>query len=102
LVDDAYPSSHPIYKNINNPYEIEEYFDEVESSKAAAIFKMVEEEKNIAEMYDAITVRFQNYLIKIIFKAYLNYFNFKQYLNAHQWGAADINVFYDKIGKIVI
>jgi hypothetical protein len=28
----------------------------VEKSAAAAIFRMVEEEKNIAEMYDAITV----------------------------------------------
>jgi hypothetical protein len=56
LVDDAYPSTHPIYKPINNPYEIDEYFDEVEKTAAAAIFRMVEEEKNIAEMYDAITV----------------------------------------------
>ncbi len=52
----AYPSTHPIYKPINNPYEIDEYFDEVEKSAAAAIFRMVEEEKNIAQMYEALTV----------------------------------------------
>jgi hypothetical protein len=62
---------------------------------------MVEEEKNIAEMYDALTVKtfvfFGSYLLKIkFFKIF-----FKAYLNAHPWGVGDINVFYNTIGKIV-
>ena len=73
----------------------------MESSKAAAIFRMVEEEKNIYEMYQAITVRFW---FKLDFFDFfiLIFIKFKEYLNAHMWGTADINVFYEKIGKIVI
>lgn len=57
LVDDGYPSSHPVFKNLSSPYEIEEYFDDVESTKAAAIFRMAEEEKSWSEMESALTVR---------------------------------------------
>jgi aminopeptidase N len=78
LYDKGYPSSHPIFKNVSSPYEIEEYFDSIESSKAASIFRMLENEVNEAQMFDAIT----------------------QYLNAHPWSFADINVFYEKIGVI--
>jgi hypothetical protein len=63
---------------------------------------MVEEEKNIAEMYDAITVSLF-FLIQNKANGIINYkkIQFKAYLNAHVWGVADINVFYSKIGKIV-
>ena len=72
VVKKGYPSTHPIYKPIKNPYEIEGYYDEVEKTAAAAILRMVEEEKNIAEMYDALTVKtfvfiFGSYLLKIKF-----------------------------------
>lgn len=78
MVDDGYPSSHPIYKPISNPYEIEEYFDDIESSKGAAILRMVEEELNYAKMVDALT----------------------DYLNAHPWGVAEIDRFYQSIGMV--
>jgi len=78
LYDDGYPSSHPIYKPISNPYEIEEYFDDIESSKGAAILRMVEEELNYADMVKALT----------------------NYLNAHPWGIAEVDKFYESIGKV--
>jgi aminopeptidase N len=52
----AYPSSHPVEKNVSSPYEIEEYFDEVESTKAAAIIRMAEEFKDEGLVLNAITV----------------------------------------------
>ncbi|CAF1012394.1 unnamed protein product, partial [Brachionus calyciflorus] len=78
LVNDAYPSSHPVYKPITNPYEIEEYFDDIESTKGAAILRMVEEELNFAKMEEALTT----------------------YLNAHAWGTAEIDKFYEAIGYV--
>lgn len=56
LLFDGYPSSHPISKPINTAYEIEEYFDVIESSKTAAILRMYEKEIPIATLYDAFTV----------------------------------------------
>ena len=64
----AYPSTHPIYKPIKNPYEIEEYYDEVEKTAAAAILRMVEEEKNIAEMFNALTVNKAFYFLMMYLK----------------------------------
>ena len=40
----AYPSSHPVIKDIRNPYEINEYFDSIETSKATAVLRMIEGE----------------------------------------------------------
>jgi aminopeptidase N len=56
LILDGYPSSHPIIKPIINAYDIEEFFDEIESSKSAAILRWVETEFNLLKMYQAITV----------------------------------------------
>ena len=57
LIDDGYPSSHPINKTLDDPYEIEQYFDSVERTKAAAILRMIEYEVGDAEFIDAIIVR---------------------------------------------
>ena len=57
LIDDGYPSSHPINKTLDDPYEIEQYFDSVERTKAAAILRMIENEVGDAEFIDAIIVR---------------------------------------------
>lgn len=56
LIDDGFPSSHPIFKNITNPYEIDEYFDDIESSKAAAIVRWVENIVGTAQIDKAIIV----------------------------------------------
>jgi glutamyl aminopeptidase len=78
LILDGYPSSHPIIKPINNAYEIEEFYDEIESSKAAAILRWVETEKTVANFYAAITA----------------------YINANTWTVGDINTFYAALGPI--
>jgi hypothetical protein len=57
IILDGYPSSHPIIKPINNAYEIEEFYDEIESSKAAAILRWVENEKTVPAFYQAFTVK---------------------------------------------
>lgn len=57
LVTDGYPSSHPVYKPVKSPYEIEEYFDDIEKSKTAAILRMVEEETSWFQIRQAFTVR---------------------------------------------
>jgi aminopeptidase N len=40
----AYPSSHPVIKNVETPEEIDQLFDVVETSKGAAVFRMMEYE----------------------------------------------------------
>lgn len=57
LIDDGYPSSHPINKTLDDPYEIEQYFDSVERTKAAAVLRMIEYEVGDAEFINAIIVR---------------------------------------------
>ncbi len=57
LIDDGYPSSHPVNKTLDDPYEIEQYFDYVERTKAAAILRMIEYEVGDAEFINAIIVR---------------------------------------------
>ena len=57
LIDDGYPSSHPVNKTLDDPYEIEQYFDYVERTKAAAILRMIEYEVGDAEFLNAIIVR---------------------------------------------
>ena len=57
LIDDGYPSSHPINKTLDDPYEIEQYFDSVERTKAAAVLRMIENEVSDAVFIDAIIVR---------------------------------------------
>lgn len=56
IISDGYPSSHPIQKPVNNPYEIEEYFDNIETSKTAAVLRMLEDEFNWFTMENAIVV----------------------------------------------
>ena len=57
MVYDGYPSSHPVEKpNIETPYELEAYFDIIESSKAAAIIRMVEYEQPGQVIVDAMIV----------------------------------------------
>jgi aminopeptidase N len=65
----AYPSSHPVVKPIYFFYDIEQLFDDVESSKVAAILRMVEYEIGSDEMWNVIGVR-----IKICFKKPKNHF----------------------------
>ena len=79
LVDDAYPSSHPVIKDIESPYEIEEYFDSVERSKAAAIFRMMEEETSENKFLTAII----------------------NYLEANSWGTGNSQLFFSQLGRIV-
>jgi aminopeptidase N len=57
LIDDGYPSSHPVNKTLDDPYEIEQYFDYVERTKAAAILRMIEYEVGDAAFINAIIVR---------------------------------------------
>jgi len=57
LIDDGYPSSHPVNKTLDDPYEIEQYFDYVERTKAAAILRMIENEVGDAAFINAIIVR---------------------------------------------
>ncbi|CAF0970213.1 unnamed protein product [Brachionus calyciflorus] len=78
LVDDAFPSSHPVIKNINTPFEIEEYFDSVERSKTAAIFRMMEEETSKETFLNAI----------------------KSYLEANSWGTGNSLLFFSQLGRI--
>ena len=61
IISDGYPSSHPIQKPINNPYEIEEYFDNIETSKTAAVLRMLEDEFNWAKMEGALVVIYYHY-----------------------------------------
>jgi aminopeptidase N len=57
LVNDGYPSSHPVIKeNLNSPYEIEQLFDDVETSKVAAILRMVEYEIGDYAVQDTLLV----------------------------------------------
>lgn len=79
MVDDAYPSSHPVIKDIDSPYEIEEYFDSVERAKAAAVFRMMEEETSKDKFLDAIIT----------------------YLEANSWGTGNSQLFFSQLGKIV-
>lgn len=57
IIQDGYPSTHPIYKNINNPYEVEEYFDSVETTKTASILRMLENEFTYSQMRIALNVK---------------------------------------------
>ncbi len=57
LIDDGYPSSHPVNKTLDDPYEIEQYFDYVERTKAAAILRMIENEVGDTAFINAIIVR---------------------------------------------
>jgi aminopeptidase N len=77
-MEDGYPSSHPIYKELDDPYEIEQYFDNIERSKAAAILRMIEIEQGEADFIDALKI----------------------YLKANPWGSGDFNVFLNAIGNI--
>lgn len=56
ILQDGYPSSHPIQKPITNPYEIEEYFDSIETTKTASILRMIENEFSVYQMFLAINV----------------------------------------------
>jgi hypothetical protein len=51
---------------VNSPYEIEELFDQVESSKSTALLRMVEDEKNENQVLTALVVIdcFNFYLLK--------------------------------------
>lgn len=44
LISDGYPSSHPVIKPIFDIYDIYALYDDVETSKVAAILRMVENE----------------------------------------------------------
>ncbi len=57
LIDDGYPSSHPISKEVTTPYELEAFFDDIETAKAAAIIKMVEYEEPGQKIIQALIVR---------------------------------------------
>jgi glutamyl aminopeptidase len=48
--------SHPVIKPISNPYEIEEYFDRIETSKVAAVLRMIEEEIGQEKLLEALIV----------------------------------------------
>jgi len=52
----AYPSTHPIIKDVNSPFEIDQLFDSVESSKATAILRMMEYEVGENEFKLALIV----------------------------------------------
>ena len=58
LLQDGFPSTHPISKPIDNPYEIEEYYDLVETAKTASILRMVEGEFPVSQIFNAMTVCF--------------------------------------------
>ena len=73
LIDDGYPSSHPINKSLDDPYEIEQYFDTVERTKAAAILRMIEYENGDAAFVQAIIVNVFSCTIKIFL---INFFVF--------------------------
>ena len=57
LIEDGYPSSHPVYKDLNDPYEIEQLFDNIERSKAAAILRMIEIEIGETDFFNGLVVR---------------------------------------------
>lgn len=42
LTEDAYPSSHPVVKEVQAPNQINEFFDNVVNSKASALLDMLE------------------------------------------------------------
>lgn len=51
LVDDAFPSSHPVIKEVDSIEEIDQLFDNVETSKGAAILRMIEYEIGSNDLY---------------------------------------------------
>lgn len=57
LIDDGYPSSHPVSKPLDDPYEIEQYFDNIERSKGAAILRMAVNEIGEKKFLEALKVR---------------------------------------------
>lgn len=52
-------------KKLEDPYEIEQYFDTVERSKGAAILKMLANEINESEFFNSLIVNFYSILFKI-------------------------------------
>jgi aminopeptidase N len=56
--------SHPVIKPISNPYEIEEYFDRIETSKVAAVLRMIEEEVGEDKLLEALRVN--TYIFQVI------------------------------------
>lgn len=79
LIEDGYPSSHPVVKQVNSPYEIEEYFDRVERSKVAAVLRMIEDETSKSRMLTAL----------------------QTYLEANAWGNGNSILFFSQLGMIV-
>jgi aminopeptidase N len=79
LVEDGYPSSHPVIKDLYSFYDIEQLFDTVETSKVAAIFRMVE-----YEIGDSI-----------LLSALIDYLQKSQVS-----GVGDANILFNDIGKI--
>ena len=55
-MNDAYPSSHPVVKPINYFYDIEQLFDDVGSSKVAAVLRMIEYEIDELQMWNSLAV----------------------------------------------
>ncbi len=56
---------------MNSPFEIEEYFDKIESTKAMSILKMIENEISKEKMFESIvvlTILFQ-FIVLLYFKA---------------------------------
>jgi hypothetical protein len=56
---------------VNSPFEIEEYFDKIESTKAMSILKMIENEISKEKMFESIvvlTILFQ-FIVLLYFKA---------------------------------
>lgn len=54
----AYPSSHPVVKDVNSPEDIDQLFDSVETSKGAAILRMMEYEIGPYDVYLGLKVRY--------------------------------------------
>lgn len=102
---DGFPSSHPISKPIENPYEIEEYFDFIESSKTAALLRMVEKEMTVLDLYNAFTVRIpyqaHNDFICYFFVIIFIFKYLKAFLNYSPFGIADVDEFYKALPPIV-
>jgi hypothetical protein len=47
-----------VYKPVNSPFEIEEYFDKIESIKAMSILRMIENEISKEKMFESILVNY--------------------------------------------
>ena len=101
LVEDSYPSSHPVLKPTNSPYEIEEYFDRVERSKVVGVLRMIEAETSKTELLHDLQVRYNAEILWIIRIDFYLLDTLQTYLEANAWGTGNPTLFYSQIGQIV-